>query len=100
MLDATFACLLRQARSVKTCHHEAFAEQRKPLQAIGPQKSAAVFCNIPRARQILESLLDCCDGTLRILKKDLITPIIVILVTSELLDTLVSCRKARRTLKE
>ena len=62
MLHVTFAYLLHRTRPVKTRHDKAFAEQHKPVQAISPQKSAAVFCIIPRARQILESFLDCCVG--------------------------------------
>lgn len=87
MLHVTFAYLLHRTRPVKTRHDKAFAEQHKPVQAISPQKSAAVFCIIPRARQILESLLDCCVGNVENSRSVVITQIIMTLVTSELMDT-------------
>lgn len=86
--DLTFAYLLHRARPAKKTHHDkAFADQHKPVQAISPQKSAGVYCNIPRAKEILESFLDCRVGDCGDLWRVVITPIIRTLVISESVDT-------------
>lgn len=71
----------------KIPHDKALADQHKAVQAISPNKSAGMFRNIPRAREILENFLDCCVGDVGDLQRVATTPIIRTLVSCEPKDT-------------